>query len=51
LAAVLCKRADVVSYSERGGVKRRLEDRGFERRLDELDRLLAAELSMPNVGG
>jgi len=47
LAAVLCKRPDVVSYLKREGVKRRLEDRGFERQLDELDRLLAADLSMP----
>jgi hypothetical protein len=41
LAAVLNKNSDVVSWWVGEGVRRRLEDADFARRLDDLDRKLA----------
>ena len=41
LAAALGKNPDVVSWWARHGVRRRLEDAAFARRIDELDAALA----------
>ena len=51
LAGVLLKNADVVSWWAGEGARRRIEDEGFAKELNRLDRKLAAKVNDPQRKG
>ena len=51
LAGVLLKNPDVVSWWAGEGARRRIEDKGFAKELNRLDRMLAAKVDNPRRKG